>query len=291
MSRREELLGDDIAGKTFHDELAYTGPPYEERFKKGETLDREHDTTQLRYEHLRHQPHKDYIGHVFRWGFVTRHVKRDSRLLDVGCGQDFPMLLALGGSSMTTIPTQYVGVDMNPLPNPPKRKWARVHAQTDVVKARKKLALLYGDFNLISCLEVYEHVAPQLALGFLRALRELASADGKLILSTPVYSHRFKMARNHINERTKAEMEDDLARAGWKIVGQYGTFGNVQDYRPFLSEVELMDFERQREFYGDDVLGCFLAPRFPQASRNITHICVPDSADVVQFTLLPSVVS
>lgn len=261
------------------DELRYFGPPYEERFKKGESLDRDHDVTQLRYEQLRHQPHKDYIGHVFRWGFVSRHVNRRSRILDVGCGQDFPLLLALGGSSATTVPESYLGVDLNPLPDPPRRKWATVLGKTDVVEARDRIDLAYGPFNLVSCLEVLEHVAPSLSLDFLRALRHLVSDDGKMILSTPVYSHQFKMARNHVNERTKAEVEDDLHRTGWRIVDQFGTFGNYRDYAKMLGEEERASYERQRAFYGDDVLGCYLAPRFPEASRNVTHVCVPDSSD------------
>lgn len=267
----------------------YTGPPYDERFKKGAGLDRDHDLTQLRYENLKHQPHKDYIGHVFRWGFVSRFVNRETSLLDVGCGQDFPLLLALGGSSRSTIPKQYVGIDMNALPNPPKRKWAKVLGQTDVVQFALGAHLLYGDFDLISCLEVYEHVSPKLAMGLLEAMRDLVSEDGRMIFSTPVYCHSFKMARNHVNERTKAEIEDDLHRTGWKIVKQHGTFGNYRDYKKVLSPGEIRGFELQREFYGDDVLGCFLSPRFPEASRNITHICVPDSSDVEECRLKESV--
>ncbi len=269
----------------------YTGPPYEERFKKDAELDRDHDLTQLRYENFKHQPHKDYIGHVFRWGFVSRSVNRETRLLDVGCGQDFPLLLALGGSSRSTIPEQYLGVDMNALPDPPKRKWAKVLGQTNVVQFASGAHLLYGDFNLISCLEVYEHVSPKLAMGLLEAMRSLVSEDGRMIFSTPVYCHSFKMARNHINERTKAEIEDDLHRTGWKIVKQHGTFGNYRDYKKVLSPSEIKGFELQREFYGDDVLGCFLSPRFPEASRNITHICVPDSSDAKECKLKESVLT
>lgn len=269
----------------------YIGPPHAERFKPGEELDREHDTTQLRFKTFQHQPHKDYLGHVFRWGFVSRHVNRQSRILDAGCGQDFPLLLSLGGANPTTVPELYVGVDLNPLPAPPKRKWANVHGDFDLIKRWEDLAFLYGSFNLIVSLEVLEHVAPDLSLLYLKALRELASPDAQLILSTPVYSHRFKMARNHINERTKAEVEDDLNRTGWRIVGQHGTFGNFGDYAKVMTPEERSGYDRLREFYGDEVLGCYLAPRYPEASRNVTHVAVRSDSDGPEACdLKPSVI-
>lgn len=251
--------------------------PYDERFKKGVTLDRDHDTTQLKLEQFRHTPHKDYLGHVFRWGFVGRFVNRESRILDVGCGQETPLLLSLGGANRNTVPESYVGVDMNPIPDPPRRKWATILDETNVVEDLDMISTLYGPFNLISCLEVYEHVAPHLAMGFLKALRQFCEDDTVMVFSTPVYSHRFKQARNHINERTKREIEHDLHEAGFMIAAQHGTFGNFQDFKKMLSEEELAAFQEQRDFYGDDVLGCYLAPRFPEASRNITHVCVPDT--------------
>jgi 2-polyprenyl-3-methyl-5-hydroxy-6-metoxy-1,4-benzoquinol methylase len=256
-------------------ELNYFGPPYAERFKKGHELDRDVDRTQLRHSHLMHQPHKDYLGHCFRWGFVSRFVNPKARILDAGCGQDMPLMWNCGGSNKSTVPECYVGVDVNPLPEP-KQKWAHSYGKTNVVDAADELMLMFGNFNLIASLEVYEHIAPQHALAYLNTLAALLDPDGgRLILSTPVYSHQFKQPKNHVNERTKAEIEDDLHRAGFIILGQYGTFGNYNQLKKMLSPEERASYERQREFYGDDVLGCYLAPRFPEASRNVTHVCAP----------------
>lgn len=254
-------------------ELNYFGPPYAARFKKGSELDRDYDTSQLRGETFRYQPHKDYLGHVFRYGFVGRFVDRQMRMLDVGCGQDVPLCMSLGGSNPNTVPELYVGVDANVDVALPNRKWADVYAGCTVEDLAGTLGIMYGDFNLIASLEVYEHVAPQLALTHLGVLKELLSPSGILILSTPVYCHTFKMARNHVNERTKAEMEDDLHRAGFKIMFQHGTFGNWRDYKKLLTHEELNAAAVQRAFYGDEVMGCYLAPRFPEASRNVVHVC------------------
>ncbi len=270
--------------------LKYFGPPPEERFKKGSTLDRDHDTSQLLMKTFQHQPHKDYLGHVFRWGFVGRMVNRKSRVLDAGCGTELPMMLALGGSNPNTVPEIYVGVDLNPIPDPPKRKWGVVLPQTDLALEAETIDSLYGPFNLVVSLEVYEHIAPGLALDYLRAIRAVLAPGGRLVLSTPVYCHSFKMARNHVNERTKAEMEDDLHYAGFNITHQYGTFGNYRDFKKHLTAEELFSYEEQRAFYGDDVLGCYLAPRFPEASRNVTHVCVRDDEDEEECELRESIV-
>ncbi|MDX1495358.1 MAG: class I SAM-dependent methyltransferase [Longimicrobiales bacterium] len=272
------------------DELRYMGPPLEERTKKGVEQRDEHDTTQLKLENFRFQPHKDYLGHVLRWGFASRFVDRKTRVLDVGCGQEFPFLRSLGGSSASTVPEQYVGVDMNALPEPPARKWADVWEKTDVAEQTADLLEEYGPFSLIVCFEVYEHVPPRLALPFLRALGELLAEDGRMVFSTPVYCHSFKMARNHVNERTKAEVEDDLCRAGFKVVDQFGTFGNYRDYVKMLSREEREAYERQRAFYGDELMGCYLAPRFPEASRNITHVVEHAFSETPEMELKESIV-
>lgn len=252
--------------------LMYEGAPYEERFKKGVELDRDHDTTQLKSAALSKSPHKDYLGHCFRWGFVGRYVDRKSVILDAGCGEELPLMYSLGGANPNTVPKEYVGVDMNKLPEP-KRKWATVYGQSDLTEIKDELQMIHDEFNLAVSFEVYEHIAPHLSIEYLKAIRDLMSDDGVLVFSTPVYCHSFKQARNHINERTKLEVEDDLSRAGFRIVGQYGTFGNFRDIKKMLTEDELNSFQEQRAFYGDDVLGCYLSPRFPEASRNIVHIC------------------
>ena len=137
---------------------------------------------------------------------------------------------------------------------------------------------------------VYEHIAPDRAMEYLESLRALLDPGGQLILSPPVYCHSFRMAKNHINERTKSEIEDDLHRAGFKIVGQYGTFGNVRHFEKVISPEEKEHYAELREFYGDDVLGCYLAPRFPEASRNITHVCVRDDDPEPECELKESIV-
>ena len=264
---------------------------FKARMKPGCDTDREFDTTQLHYKNFQYQPHKDYLGHVYRWGFASRFVKRGMRVLDVGCGQDLPFLRSLGGSSATTIPDLYVGVDLNKIKDVPNRKWATVCDQFNFIENYEDLELDYGQFDVIVNFEVFEHIELQLSRGLLKGMRELLAPGGKLIFSTPVYCESFKMARNHINELRKDEVEAELHHAGFKIVKQFGTFGNVTDFKKVASKEMLEQYNACREFYGDDIMGSMISPLFPEASRNITHVCMRDDEDVEECVLKPSVLA
>lgn len=263
---------------------------FKARMKKGCDTDRDFDTTQLHFKDFQFQPHKDYLGHVFRWGFASRYVKKGMNVLDVGCGQDLPFLRSLGGANPNTVPGSYVGVDLNKIKDVPNRKWATVLDQFNFIENYEDLELDYGLFDIIVNFEVFEHIELQLSRGLLKGMRELLAPGGKLIFSTPVYSDSFKMARNHINELRKDEVEAELKAAGFKIVEQYGTFGNVNDFKKVVPADELKTYQKLREFYGDDLLGCYIAPKYPEASRNITHICMRDDEDVEECELKDSIV-
>lgn len=264
---------------------------FKARMKKGCDTDRDFDTSQLRFKDFQFQVHKDYLGHVFRWGFASRYSKKGLSVLDVGCGQDLPFLRSLiGVTNSGMVPDLYVGVDLNKIENAPKRKWINVLEHFNFIENYDDLELDYGLFDVIVNFEVFEHIELKLARGLLKGMRELLAPGGKLIFSTPVYCDSFKMARNHINELRKDEVEAELHAAGFKIVEQYGTFGNVNHIKKVAPPGELETYQKLREFYGDDLLGCYLAPKYPEASRNITHICMRDDEDVEECELKDSIV-
>lgn len=266
------------------------GPEYSTRFKSGCSQDRDFDTTQLKYESFKHQPHKDYLGHVFRWGFASRFVNNASKVLDVGCGQELPFMQSLGGASASSVPMEYVGVDLNSKITSVRRKWSTIYPGFNFIDRHEELLTKHGKFDLIVNFEVYEHIAPEIAPGLLCGIRKLLKPGGKFIFSTPVYCSSYKMARNHINERTKAEQESDLHKAGFKIIKQFGVFGNTRDFRLASSSFHEKEYEELREFYSDEVLGCYLAPKYPHASRNICHVCVTDDTQgVVEYEFKSSV--
>ena len=257
------------------------------RTKDGLPDEREFDKTQLKYSSFKNQMHKDYFGHIVRWSFASRFVNRKSTILDVGCGQELPFMKTLGGASPSTVPSNYVGVDLNKIDKTQARKWATIIDEFNFIEKHEEI---YGDFNLIVNFEVFEHMTPEFGAKLLKAIRAKLAQSGKFIFSTPVYCESFKMAKNHINEVTKKEIEEYLHIAGFKIINQFGTFGNYNHLKKVATECELDLYNKHREFLGDDMANFFLAGSHPEGSRNITHVCVRDDSELAEMVLVDSIV-
>lgn len=236
--------------------------------------ERQFDQTQLKLAQFKHQAHKDYLGHIFRWGFASKFVNNKTNVLDVGCGQEQPFAKSLGGANPNSVPKSYVGVDLNKIKDPINRKNFTVIDEFNFVDDYDDLGYEYDEFDVIVNFEVYEHMDIKSGRKLLEGMQSLLASDGILIFSTPIYCSTYKQARNHINELTKAEIEHELDRAGFKIIKQFGTFGNWNDIKKAATPKEVELQKTLGEFYSNDLLGCFLSPKYPEASRNITHICV-----------------
>lgn len=253
---------------------------------------REFDQTQLKLAQFKYQPHKDYLGHILRWGFASNFVNRKSKVLDVGCGQEMPFARSLGGANPNSVPAKYVGVDLNQIKDPITRKNFTTLDGFNFVENYKKLKKKHGRFDIIVNFEVFEHMTMKHGRKLLKGMRSLLSDCGILIFSTPIYCSSFKQARNHINELTKAEIEEELQNAGLKIIDQHGTFGNWNDIKKVATADEIDLYKTLGKFYGNELLGCFLSPKYPHAARNITHICVRDTnKDYDVYPLTDSIVS
>jgi len=261
-----------------------------DRTKDGKDVNREFDQTQLKLAQFKHQPHKDYLGHILRWGFASKFVDKKKKVLDVGCGQEQPFARSLGGANPNSVPELYVGCDLNKIKTPIKRKNFHTMDEFNFTKSYRKLKRQFGLFDVIVNFEVFEHMQMEHGRKLLKGMRSLLAEDGKLIFSMPVYSDRYKMARNHINELRKEEIEAELHRAGFKIIAQYGTFGNWHDIKKCMSKKEIETYKTCGEFYSNDLLGCFLSPKYPEAARNITHICVRDDSDLPECEFVDSII-
>ena len=224
---------------------------------------RKFDTTSLRASSHGKWVHRDYGAHFFRWGFAGRFVDQGKTdILDVGCGVDVPMIDVLT-MPMNQVPRSYVGVDFNnPPQKPPTRTWATLHWNFDFTKNFKKL----GQFDLITNFEVIEHMSTEDGLKLLKGLKACLRPTGKLLLSTPVFNG--KAAANHLHEYTIEELHQTIKRAGLRVVKRFGTFASQKDLKKAASPAELELVKRLGEYYSGEVLSCFLAPLYPDASRN-----------------------
>lgn len=224
---------------------------------------RQFDTTSLRVGGSQEKTvHRDYAAHFFRWGFAGRFVNGDVEVLDVGCGVDLAFISILN-HPRNNVPKRYVGVDLNKKPRfVPSRTWAEIHFDFNFLERFKEL----GQFDLVTNFEVIEHMRKPEGEKLLRGLRACLKPTGQLLLSTPVFNG--KAAANHLHEWTIPELRTSIEQAGFEIVRRHGTFASAQDLKKVVTKEELALTKRLAEYYSGEVLACFLAPLYPDASRN-----------------------
>lgn len=217
--------------------------------------ERQFDTTSLR--HIG----RDYIAHAFRWGWAARFCKGKS-VLDAGCGVDASLARVLHFPPGVR-PARYVGIDYNRAPaRYPGDKWASFRWEFDLTARYKEL----GTFERVVSFEVLEHMSKRDSARYLKACRECLEPNGLLLLSTPVFNG--KAAANHIHEYERSELLASFAKAELVPIECFGTFASYPDLKRVAAKEHLKLLEGVRAFYSDDLLACFLAPLYPEASRN-----------------------
>ena len=216
--------------------------------------------------------HRDYIAHAFRWGFVSTRLVRQqqTRILDIGCGVDTPLVKVLA-SRILYVPKSYLGVDLNAFKPPFNYKWSSFKPKFNF---SENYAQIKGPFDLITCLEVVEHMRMPAVRKLLRGAASLLAPDGRLVVSTPVFNG--KAAKNHINEMTVPQLAAELAAAGWQVEKRFGTFMNVNELKKVAGPAENAVAQKLREYYSDEIISCFLAPLHPDNARNNIWICKLD---------------
>jgi len=198
-----------------------------------------------------------------RWGFARRMITNQDEVLEVGCGQDTPLLKVMSIYA-STYPKRYVGVDLNkPIGRTATRAWATLHWGFNFIKDHKKLG---GGFTKAVSFEVIEHMQKASGGKLLKGIYGQLRPGGQLFLSTPVFNGKFQ-AKVHIHEYTIDELKQSITKAGFKIQARYGTFMNINDVKKARPEHRQV-CDALRCYYADDVLATFLAPLYPDLSRN-----------------------
>jgi 2-polyprenyl-3-methyl-5-hydroxy-6-metoxy-1,4-benzoquinol methylase len=187
---------------------------------------RRFDKTQLKAGGHGRTVNRDYAAHFFRWGWAARQIKQGESILDVGCGQDQPLLYVLA-SRIQTVPDVYVGVDLNHIPKKSSCKWADIYDEFNFVNNGKWLVdndKGYTPFDKAVCFEVIEHMAVEDGAQLLDNLHYCLRDGGILYLSTPVFDGY--RAANHIREYTIPELRAMLENSGFVIERRIGTFAS-----------------------------------------------------------------
>jgi SAM-dependent methyltransferase len=253
--------------------------------RSGKTREaRRFDQTQLHSEVHGRRVQRDYAAHFFRWGWVARNwVKPGMTILDIGAGQDLPFLYVMSAiSHRGLLPARYVAVDLNPLPEV-KRPWATLLGEFCLHERWHELELIPGmdqrpgpedakfnnlkGYDLIMCLEVIEHMAKPDGLKLLKIAYDLLSPGGRFMLSTPVYDGRAR-ALNHIHEYGITELKECVEWAGFEVERRFGTFANKLDLLRVMAPEHQKVYQELETYYGGEVMSTFMAPLYPNVSRN-----------------------
>jgi 2-polyprenyl-3-methyl-5-hydroxy-6-metoxy-1,4-benzoquinol methylase len=237
--------------------------------------DRRFDKTQLRASGHGRTVHRDYAAHFFRWGWVSRQIAPGQRVLDIGCGQDQPLLYVLG-QRIQTVPDIYVGVDLNRIMKKSAVKWARIFDEFDFVTNGQKVINEFGPFDIVTCFEVIEHMGTADGAQLLRSAFDALKHNGKLYLSTPVFNGA--AAANHVHEYTIPELHGAIEAAGFSVAQRIGTFASKPDVVAAMirnKDTEGLAVYRKLEgWFGGDVMSTIMAPLYPDDSRNNLWVCV-----------------
>lgn len=224
--------------------------------------ERKMDKSSLRANAHGQWQHRDYAAHWFRWTWAGRFVNSSVEVLDVGMGPDVSMVSVLT-MPRSSVPKRYVGVDLNRQPRSvPSRQWAELHWEFDFLERSVEL----GQFDLVTCFEMIEHVYRPDGLRLLRALRDCLKPDGTLLLSTPVFNG--KAAAAHLHEWEIDELREAIEGTGLRVEQRFGTFASANDIKRVATPEELKLIEQLAKFHSGETMACFLAPKYPDASRN-----------------------
>ena len=231
---------------------------------------RRFDQTQLHANSSGRSVGRDYAAHFFRWAWITRQIKAGQKLLDIGCGQETPLVFVLT-NKVTQLPKLYVGVDLNRILKPTKIAWTRIVDKfsfvDDYLKLWKRSGMKKDEkFDAAVCLEVIEHMMPADGKKLLKGAFHLVRPGGYLYLSTPVFSG--KAAVNHCHEFTVLELRKLIESTGWVVERRFGTFARINDIKKVAARAEWETLQKIGEYYNNEVLSIFLAPLYPDASSN-----------------------
>lgn len=227
----------------------------------------------------RHVFHRDQFAHYLRWTHLLKEMDIGKKVMDFGCGSgnQYEVLYRNRYS-----PARFLGLDIRKQTIEknkekfPKAEWVA----EDLVEMKEH----YGtDWDYIVSFEVAEHVGKNNVPKFLDNIKSHCNKDTVVMLSTPCFDERVGAAGNHTydsgdgrgvapQELTYDELKAMLEER-FEIIGQFGTFASIKDYKDHLTPGELEVFEKLKGYYDSNLVSVIFAPLVPQHSRNVLWKC------------------
>jgi hypothetical protein len=229
--------------------------------------------------------HRDYIAHCLRWTHIVKFLQEKQRyktayVMDIGCGQEAPLLKTLYTSRL--LPYVYCGVDVGPIKifntMPALRKFAFSEDHMEGILLIPECNILELEPpptyqhapDVIVMFEVLEHNEKETGVKILETLKKFGGPQTTLFISTPCYDGK-NLAANHVYEWSYNELAAELTKH-FIIENVWGTFASIRDYDHRLDQISIDGlseiFRRMREYYDVNYLATIFAPLFPELSRN-----------------------
>jgi 2-polyprenyl-3-methyl-5-hydroxy-6-metoxy-1,4-benzoquinol methylase len=214
--------------------------------------------------------HRDLLAHQSRWSNVIKWAaklknKDELTVLDVGCGSTIPLLRTLYVNKLK--PRYYHGMDFRKLSITDSGVAPNFEAEITQADFAEGLPVCkYGDWGLITFLEVLEHNSKEAGIKILENIKIIMSPSTILFLSTPCFNDK-SHADNHIYEWRYQELKDQL-ESMFVIEKHYGTFASQGDIEPVLTPAEREYYDEAKEYFDSNFTAILLAFAHPEVSRN-----------------------
>ena len=226
-------------------------------------------------EFERHIFHRDQFAHYLRFTHVIRIADIGMKILDWGCANG-QMLEVFYRNKFR--PTKYLGLDIRKktILDTSEKFRNLSFAEFQIVDLCGELN--YGnDWDVITSFEVIEHIGKKNGDKFLQNINKHINERTILLLSTPCYDEKTVAANNHIidgeiGEFTYQELKSLLEKY-FIIENVFGTFASQKDYKPFMNEWQKNMYEGLKKYYDSNLVSNFMAPFFPEYSRNCLWKC------------------
>ena len=77
-------------------------------------------------------------------------------------------------------------------------------------------------------------------------------------------------------------------KAGFEILDVYGTFASQKDYKGHMDEAQQQVYDQLSDYYDSNVISCFMAPMFPEQSRNCLWVLRKSNSTLPFYGPIPN---